>query len=259
MKLQILAFLLACHVSYGQAWMGEVMIGTSAYNGDLTQQPISTKQLNPAVGLNIKYNSGDFVNFRAGIAFERVSGDDQNNKRPDLQARNLSFRSNIIEFNVSMELILIDPEIYDQYPYLFAGIGVFHFNPYTYDDSHKKTYLHPLSTEGEGIEGYGRKPYSLTQPCVPIGFGFKMNPGKDWELNYEFGYRWLFTDYLDDVSKTYVSVETLNLEKGPEAAQLSYRKAGVPFAEEGFPRGNPKVKDYYFFTGIKVAYRLGRH
>ena len=77
-----------------------------------------------------------------------------------------------------------------------------------------------------------------------------------WQLSYEFGYRIVFTDYLDDVSKTYVSIETLSLRKGDIAGELSYRKVGVPFSEEGFPRGNPKVKDYYFFTGLKLAFKL---
>lgn len=258
MKSHLIIFLLVSNVCFGQSWLGEVMVGTSAYNGDLTQSPFSFKRLNPAAAINLKYNSGDFLNIRAGVAFEKVSANDKDNKSPFLRARNLNFKSSILEFNVSFEFILLDPAIYDQYPYLFAGLGVFHFNPYTYDDDGKKTYLHPLSTEGEGLSEYSRKNYSLTQPCIPIGFGFKMNQGKTWELNFEFGYRWLFTDYLDDVSKTYVSIETLNLKKGPEAAELSYRKVNTPFTEEGYPRGNPKVKDYYFFSGIKVAYKLSR-
>src|SRR5215467_8678405 len=151
MKLQLVVFLLVCKVSFSQDWMGEIMVGASAYNGDLTQQAFSLKRINPAFDFNIKYNTGDFVNIRAGVAFEKVSANDKDNKSPFLQARNLNFKSNIVEFNVSFEFILMDPAIYEQYPYIFAGVGVFHFNPYTYDDNDKKTYLHPLSTEGEGI------------------------------------------------------------------------------------------------------------
>ena len=43
-------------------------------------------------------------------------------------------------------------------------------------------------------------------------------------MSFEFGYRFLITDYLDDVSKTYVSLEILNLRKGPKASELAYRK-----------------------------------
>jgi hypothetical protein len=258
MKLQLVVFLLVCNVSFSQDWMGEIMVGASAYNGDLTQQAFSFKRINPAFGFNIKYNTGDFLNIRAGIAFEKVSANDKDNKSPFLQARNLNFKTNILEFDLSFEFVLLDPEVYDAYPYLFAGMGIFHFNPYTYDDNGAKTYLHPLSTEGEGLPDFGRKNYSLIQPCVPVGAGFKYKFNKKFEACFEFGYRWLFTDYLDDVSKTYVNLEILSARKGPEAAALSYRKVGVPFSEEGYPRGNPKVKDYYWFSGFKLAYKLNK-
>jgi hypothetical protein len=258
MKLQLVVFLLVCKVSFSQDWMGEIMVGASAYNGDLTQQAFSFKRINPAFGFSIKYNTGDFLNIRAGLAFEKVSANDKDNNSSFLKARNLNFKTNILEFDLSFEFVLLDPEIYDAYPYLFAGVGIFHFNPYTYDDGGAKTYLHPLSTEGQGLPDFGRKNYSLTQPCVPVGAGFKYKINKKFEASFEFGYRWLFTDYLDDVSKTYVSIETLNLRKGPKAAELSYRKVGVPFTEEGYPRGNPKVKDYYWFSGLKLAFKLNK-
>jgi hypothetical protein len=259
MKSHFILFLLASNVCVGQTWMGEVMAGVSAYNGDLTQSAVSARRLNPGIGIGLRYSTNDFFDIRAGVSFQRVSADDKDNKSPFLQARNLSFKTNILEFNVCLELNLLDPQVYDEYPYIFGGFGIFHFNPYTRDDNNKKTFLHPLSTEGEGLPEYpARKQYSLTQPCLPIGAGFKWKLNENCELSYEFGYRWLFTDYLDDVSKTYVSLEALSLRKGPEAAALSYRKVGVPFGEEGFPRGNPKVKDYYFFTGLKVAFRLNK-
>jgi hypothetical protein len=257
MKSFIISLLLISNVCSAQSWMGEVMAGVSAYNGDLTEQAISLKRLNPSIGFNLEYNSGNFLNFRIGLLYERVSADDKDNKRSDIKARNLNFKSGIIELDVCAELNLLDPQIYDEYPYLFGGIGIFHFNPYTRDGNNKKVFLHPLSTEGEGLSEYpNRKKYSLIQPCIPIGAGFKWRLNDKFQMSYEFGYRFLFTDYLDDVSKTYVSIETLNLRKGPEAAALSYRKTGVPFSEEGYPRGNPKVKDYYFFTGFKLAFKL---
>jgi hypothetical protein len=57
------------------------------------------------------------------------------------------------------------------------------------------------------------------------------------------------------VSKNYVSLEILNLRKGPKSSELAYRKS-TPFVEEGYPRGNAKVRDYYFFTGLKLAFNL---
>jgi hypothetical protein len=256
-KLSPFFLLMIWNVSFGQKWMGEVTAGVSAYNGDLTQQLVSFKRVNPAIGLGIRYNSGDLIDVRVGFVYARVGADDQDNKRYDYQQRNLNFKTNIQELNVCAEFKLLDPEYYLQYPYLFAGVGIFHFNPFTYDNENKKTYLRPLSTEGEGLSDFpGRKQYSLYQFCIPFGVGFKFKVTEKWELSYEFGSRWLVTDYLDDVSKTYVSLEILNLRKGPKAAELAYRKEGVAFSEEGLPRGNSKVKDYYFFTGIRFSFNL---
>ena len=255
-KLSAFFFLFISDWCYGQKWMGEVVAGISQYNGDLTQQAVSLKRIKPAVGFNVRYNSGDLLDIKVGLLFARVGADDKDNNRKDYQARNLSFTTNIQELNVCAEFNLVDPEVYLQIPYVFAGIGVFHFNPFTYDNEGNKTYLHPLSTEGQGLPEYpSRKPYSLYQFCIPFGAGFKIKTTEKWQLSYEFGYRYLITDYLDDVSKTYVSLEILNLRKGPKSGELSYRK-NKPFVEEGYPRGNSKVRDYYFFTGVKFAFNL---
>jgi hypothetical protein len=256
LKLPAFLLLLTCNLCYGQKWMGEVTAGVSQYNGDLTQQAVSFKRIKPAVGFGVKYNSGDLLDISIGLMFARVGADDKDNKRADYQARNLSFKTNILELNVRGEFNLVDPEVYLQIPYVFAGLGVFHFNPFTDDNEGNKTYLRPLSTEGEGLAEYPkRKEYSLYQFCIPFGAGFKIKTTDKWQLSYEFGYRYLLTDYLDDVSKTYVSLEILNLRKGPKSSELSYRKS-TPFIEEGYPRGNSKVRDYYFFTGVKFAFNL---
>lgn len=255
-RLSAFFFLLISELCYGQKWMGEVVAGVSQYDGDLSQTGISFKRLKPAVGFNLRYNSGDLLDVRVGLLFARVGADDKDNKRADYQARNLSFKTNIQELNVCAEFNLVDPEIYLQVPYVFLGVGVFHFNPFTYDNEGNKIYLKPLSTEGEGLPEYPkRKNYSLIQFCVPFGAGFKIKTTDEWQLSFEFGYRFLITDYLDDVSKTYPSLELLNLRKGPKSAELSYRK-DKPFREEGYPRGNSKVRDYYFFTGLKLAFNL---
>jgi len=249
--------LLIPNLIFGQKWMGEVIGGVSTYNGDLTQQAVLLQRFKPAYGFNLRYNSGDIFDFRVGLMFARVGADDKDAKRPDLQARNLNFTTNIQELSACIEFKLLDPDVFLQYPYLFAGLAMFHFNPFTHDNEGKKTFLRPLSTEGEGLSDFPeRKNYSLYQFCIPFGAGFKFKTTDTWDLSFELGYRFLLTDYLDDVSKTYVSLEILNLRKGPKASELAYRKVGVPFAEEGFPRGNSKVRDYYFFTGLKFAFNL---
>ena len=86
MKFFFIFLLLTTNICKGQEWQAEVMAGVAGYNGDLTQQRISIKQLRPAFNLNLKYNSGDLINMRAGIGYGKVVADDKNNTHADLKA-----------------------------------------------------------------------------------------------------------------------------------------------------------------------------
>ena len=240
-----------------QDWFAEIMLGAASYNGDLTQREISFLRWKPAVGVNIKYNTGDFINLRLGLTYATLGADDKDNPDAGLRSRNLNFKTRILELNLCAELNILDPETYFAYPYIFGGIGGYHFNPYTYDDKNQKTFLQPLGTEGEGLPDYpGRKKYPLYQACFPLGGGFKLNLQDKYEVCWEFGYRILLTDYIDDVSRTYVNLKTLEEGSGAKAVELSYRKK-MPFMEEGEKRGNSGVRDSYFFTGFKIGVRIG--
>ncbi|HVT86095.1 MAG TPA: DUF6089 family protein [Chitinophagaceae bacterium] len=258
MRICLLGLLFCAGSCFGQkGWEAEIMPGISSYSGDLTQTAIPIHTIQPSVSANLKYNTGDFINVRLGVAWGIVSGNDKYNSQWDLKGRNLSFKSDIFEGNICIELNLADPDIYYSYPYLFGGVGVFHFNPYAYDSSNHKVYLHPLSTEGEGLPQYPSvKNYSLTQICLPFGGGWKIKVHDNFTITFEAGIRYLFTDYLDDVSGKYVDRETLLLAKGQQAAQMAFR-ATFPITA-GDPRGNPKVKDKYAFAGVKFGFYLGR-
>lgn len=256
MRKLLFIFLLISNRCFAQDWVAELSTGITGYNGDLTQQRVAFNTMRPAIGLNIKYNTGNFINYRIGFMYGNIAGNDKYNTHADLVARNLNFKTNIMEANIGVEIPLQDPISFYAYPYVFATVGVFHFNPYTYDSNNVKTYLEPLSTEGEGLAKYpGRKKYALTQVCFPVGFGWKVDVSDRVVISYEFGYRFLFTDYLDDVSKSYINLDVLKQAKGDKAVEMAYRK-NVPFREEGLPRGNPGKNDSYFFTGIKVGFVL---
>lgn len=258
MKVYLLGFLLLFSATCGaQEWFAEVSAGMATYNGDLTQKEFSVKRVGPSATFNLKYNTGDFLNIRAGLSYAMLSGNDNNNSDPGLRSRNLNFKTSVVELNVCVEVTVLDPQTYYSYPYIFAGVGVFHFNPYTTDNNGQKTYLQPLGTEGQGLPEYpGRNKYSLFQPCFPFGGGFKLILKHRYELGFEVGYRILTTDYLDDVSKTYVNLKLLEEVNGPKARELSYR-GDMPFQYEGEKRGNNKVRDSYLFAGIKFATKLG--
>lgn len=257
MKCCLVLFLFISASCFGQGWEAEIAAGTSRYKGDLTKSHFIYKTMRAGAAFNLKYNFDNAFIIRAGIAWGQVTGDDKYNKPAVLKSRNLNFKSNIIELNICAEYNLLEPDIYIAYPYIFGGIGVFHFNPYTYDKDNKKTYLRPLSTEGQGLAEYpDRKKYPLTQFCLPFGAGWKWRFNKRYELAYEIGYRFLFTDYLDDVSKNYIDPQILLAARGPKAVELAYRSQ-TPIAAEEI-RGNSKVRDWYFFSSVKLMMRLGK-
>lgn len=257
MKHCFVFLLFAASTSYGQGWEAEIMIGGARYKGDLTKSHFAYQTTRPAAAFNIKYNFDNAIILRAGVAFAQVMGNDKYNRRADLKARNLNFKTNIVELSLCAEYNLLEPEIFDAYPYIFGGIGIYHFDPYTYDNSNKKTYLRPLSTEGQGLAAYpDRDTYSKTQFCIPFGAGWKWNFSKRYDLVYEIGYRILFTDYLDDVSKPYIDPQILLAAKGPKAVELAF-KSKVPVVP-GDIRGNSNVNDWYFFSGVKLVMRLGK-
>jgi len=167
----------------------------------------------------------------------------------------------ISEWNLLAEYNLLDLRQHKLTPYIFAGIAVYHFNPYSHDSTGRKVYLRPLSTEGEGLSEYpGRKPYALTQFAIPMGGGIKFRISDRVTLAYEIGLRKLFTDYLDDVSTRYVSQATLLAARGPEAVEMAYRgdeiKGGASYPPDGTVRGNPKHKDWYYMSGLRVTIAL---
>lgn len=99
-------------------------------------------------------------------------------------------------------------------PYVGTGLAIFRFNG----------SLRDLGTEGQGfIEG--RKPYSLFTITIPMTIGVNMRISKSTQFGYEIGIRKTFTDYIDDVSTSYVDEITLRNIKG--SWQLTMHSAAI--------------------------------
>lgn len=234
--------------------------------GDLNDKPF--KRTKPAMGLSVNYEISDRVMLRSGLTLGKVEGGDRYSGTSFLkQVRNLSFQSSLTEFSLLGELTAFNLYNIRWSPYFFGGIAVYRFNPYTVD-SGKKVFLQPLGTEGQGLAAYPeRQPYKLTQFALPFGGGIKYNINDDIRVGFELGFRRLFTDYLDDVSRSFADEDLLLAAKGPKAVQLAYRGDEVPgedatYPDNGYPakdaqRGNPKTNDWYYFTGIHLTFRLG--
>jgi hypothetical protein len=259
--LPLFALMISAFTARSQRMLVEFMGGVSNYQGDLLPIIFTFKQSQPAFNANIKYQLSDHFYLRGGIGAGSIQADDKKN-RDYLQTRNLNFKSSVSEINLGLEYDVFSLEKIPVTPYFFSGIGVFHFNPYTSDKQGERVYLKPLSTEGQGLKEYpSRKPYQLTQVCLPLVAGIKYAPCMNLQIAYEFGFRKLFTDYLDDVSESYVSEEALLQNRGAKAVEISYRGDELANGSSRYPasstqRGNKKEMDWYYFTGLKVIMRL---
>lgn len=191
--------------------------------------------------------------------------------------RNLDFKSDIWElygaFEIYPTMIFNKYEDYDPTfkPYGFVGVGIFHFDPKgsLVNTSGTKTWyrLEPLHTEGQGFAVYpDKKPYSLTQMNIPMGLGVRTRISERITISPELLYRKTFTDYIDDVSTTYIDPNNFDIYLTPQnaaiARQISDKTVGIVTPgvnryEPGTMRGNSKNMDAYFSFVLKLGIRLG--
>lgn len=228
-------------------------------------------------GIFVGVTPNEWLGFRVALNTGVLEGDDKQapNKGGDevtrLQ-RNLNFTTRIWEAYGAVEFY---PTVFlEQYedlkgklrPYGIVGVGVYHFNPKTQDNSGNWVALQPLHTEGQGFPEYpDRKVYKLTQMEIPIGFGFKYYLKENMFIGLEVLHRKLFTDYVDDVSTNYIDPIYFNQYLSPAnaalARQLNYRgtyswATTRPSSIVGEKRGDPKQNDAYFSTILRLGWRL---
>lgn len=259
----LFVLVLLCKLSFAQRFHVGVFGGLAAYNGDLADKIFPRKVTNGAIGITGNYEITDNFMLRAGFTFTRVGGADRFSDDAGRRARNLNFETAITEFSLVGEYYLLNLYDYKFTPYAFAGLALYHFNPYTYTNSAEKVYLKPLGTEGQGIPGYGKE-YKLTQLAIPLGGGVKYAINNNLHLGLEAGLRVLFTDYLDDVSTNYADPADLLAYRGQLAVDLSYRgdelPGGAPVSpDKSTPRGSAKYKDFYYFTGLHLTFRINNN
>ena len=201
-----------------------------------------------------------WLSWRVGASIGQIEAADKYN-RDYLKPRNLSFYSGIKEIYTGFDIYMFDLSTKRFSPYVYGGIALFHFNPWTYDNDGKKVFLKPLSTEGQGLSQYpSQKPYRLTQIALPFGIGAKYALTECMNIGIEFSQRKTFTDYLDDVSSHYVDENILLQEKGPLAVSLAYRgdelQNGSPYPSHGTQRGTKTEMDWYYFLGVTIEMKI---
>jgi hypothetical protein len=248
--------------AFCQHWEVGIMAGGANYSGDLTPGPIVLARTGFAGGGLVRYNISNYWTLKLNAYDGEISGSDADATTEQNKLRNLNFRSNVLDIGLQGELNILGFQSgtgkLRTSPYIFGGFSVFKFDPQAYYGG-QWVRLQPLGTEGQGTIKYNdRQKYALTQVSIPFGIGLKHNFSGWWNIGFEFGWRKTFTDYLDDVSTTYVLSDYLAAQNGQLAANLSNRSTD-PKAntfDDKVQRGNSTNKDWYMFGGLTLTYTI---
>ncbi len=208
----------------------------------------------PAFTIYGSYRWTPYLSLRGSLGWGRIVGDDyESASTTDSNSkfryiRNLSFRNDIKEFSAVAVL-----DIFGNHgtflnrvpftPYLFGGVAVFHHSPKAKAPEFDKfgnplaeagqwVNLRELGTEGQLSPHYDVKQYSVIQPSIPFGVGVRARLQKRLDFEFEVGYRFLFTDYIDDVSGMYVDLGALD----SELARAMSDRSREEFSAYGNPR-----------------------
>lgn len=262
----------------------EILFGAGANNflGDLGgANQVGTNGIRdfdfPAVRpdfiMGYRYRTTKATAIQTQLIYSVLYGNDQLTSEPFRQNRNCNFRSPVVELSAQFEYSIVRERVgkiyhwlhlkgwryIQQSTYFFSGIGLIYFNPKGQFNG-KWFALRPLSTEGEGLVPTRTK-YSPLQIVIPFGIGFKFALSDDWSIGIEYGIRKTFTDYIDDVSKTYVDPNYLLDEKGQLAVYFSDPSLGTITGqtEAGQQRGDPRDRDSFMFSFISFYYKIPKH
>lgn len=264
--------------------------GGSYYLGDINpDQHFAGTQL--AYGLLARINTSDRLSFRIGVTQGRLEADDMNfmdkgklpmpaftptnplTERDKYISRGLNFTTTVTEIAITTEInflpYFVGSERHRWTPYIFGGASMFMFKP---EQIGSKLSLKDFGTEGQLQSTSKKKEYSTTAFAIPFGVGVKFSLGRRLGLGVEWGMRKTFTDYIDDISSTYVYDmygydPVANVYYAPNPDDPSQIVA-IPITNEvllsdptfshkkGQKRGREYNTDWYSFYGITLTYSI---
>ncbi len=251
--------------AFGQVNEIGITVGGSYYIGDINPKRHFPKHTGLTGGILFRHN----LNERMALRFQGIYGTleayDSDSRDTTQWTRDLHFRSRLIEGSMIFEINFLkyrsrgkDSKRWT--PFVFGGLAYFRASPQAY---YNDTWydLQPLGTEGQGTTARpGMDFYKVDQLSIPFGAGFKFNAGRvDFQL--EWGMRRTYTDYIDDVSGTYVDNDLLGFENGPLSAILADRSGlnNIPgYTNADRQRGDIHTRDWYIYSGLSITYVISR-
>lgn len=202
-----------------------------------------------------RYKFNNYLAAHAGLTYLRISGDDALSSNRGRKGRNLSYRNDMLEMSLRGDVYIYGTNDVgkrgtyrlDFKSYMFVGIaGLLHGPKTVYDGSIVK--LRPLMTEGVN--------YSKVTMALPVGLGFYFTKKRKYRFGFEMGWRLTFTDYLDDVSGTYIDHSSPLANRHDELDPTDTSVPSSIYYEPGQKRGDPTHNDTYFYSLITYSYVL---
>lgn len=254
----------------GDYLLGEVGIGlgTAHYFGDLNTRARLNRP-KPSGTFYFKKNLGSYIAARVGVSYAELGYSDIYNTQNQVQLqRNLSFNTAVWEVALQGDFnffrFVPNEPGFNFTPYITLGVGLFNYDPYTFLQNERVYFRElPVGTEGQNSPLYpDRKMYGTTALSIPFGGGFKYAiSGGRFNIGLEVVHRFTNTDYLDDVSTTYVDPAAFPKPPGGvSVAQLlsdrSY-ELGAPIGIPGRQRGNgSRQRDQFVTAQLTFSFNL---
>lgn len=192
-------------------------VGASNYLGDIggKDKPrrdfvydMKINQTRANLGGFARYKLRPAISVKASLNYIRIQGNDALSTNPARNARNLSFRNNMMELSTTAEYYFYKSSDMSGRPglrgsrkrvdfrtYGFLGIGALYTNPQA-EFNGSWVNLRDYKTENVA--------YGPIAVVIPVGVGLTYTINRHYRFGFEFGFRKTFTDYLDDVSTNYV-------------------------------------------------------
>ena len=269
-------------------------LGSSNYLGDLGGNSdlqnnilgdIDFKENTFFYGFSLTHLRKEAIGLRLSYVFGKIAGSDkntyfQNTDDPSYSrfVRNLDFQTQINEGSLMLEIhpfkfFSYKKGLHNSYlqPYALIGVGRYSFNPQgSYFDpileENVWVDLQPLSLEGQGMAEFpDRKVYKLSQWNIPYGFGFNYEISRTVSLGLEYVGRILFTDYLDDVSTSFIDPALFDNYLTPENAELARilnNKSKSVDATRAYKPGQQRgsdSKDLYFSINARLSIKISKN
>jgi hypothetical protein len=222
--------------------------GGSYYLGDLNPG-VHFKNYQIAYGALARYN----LDGRWAVKFSVYRGQVKGNSTQStyMPERDLSFTSPVTDFSAVAEFNFLNYYTGSRKnwitPYIYAGFSFFLFNPKS-----GGVALRGLGTEGQNIGYDGRRPYKLYSFSIPFGLGAKISIARNLGMTVFWELHKTFTDYLDDVSKTYYLNGPLINKNDPAQILSDPTMSYTP----GMQRGNSRTLDWFSFSGVTLTYKF---